>query len=442
MRKNITIGIAAIMLALTPAHTQAQFLKNLGKALEKVAEKVVEVNETKTTETGTTTNTTTTTKAEEAEKPQAPVPKKVHSTEQTKTITLRDGAQWLGPFGCNRALVHWRGGWFAINEKGEKVFDLPDGFRPAGVRGNDNPNDGIIPVFNSNRLMVEEDSKEKTFHVHASILDLDGNEIKRFDNANSCTGFVDGAAIVEMDGTPCFVDTVGNVLTKEIYTPKSFLSGYEMYRLKENRRLYREQTDKTWGYVDEKFNIAIGSYFKKAGNFFNGRAQAQNTDGLWGFIDTEGNWVIDPIYSKTPGAFYCSYALVRDKQGVAYFINKSGDIIWTDPQPGKTGIREFLPSGYAVWTQGRNYYIMNEKFEKVADLGGLDSSGKILSSNDRWMHWYESFLGKGRLYDYKGNVLLEFECGGKTFHEGICHYQNYYFNEDGEIIVRFEDTKF
>jgi hypothetical protein len=133
---------------------------------------------------------------------------------------------------------------------------------------------------------------------------------------------------------------------------------------------------------------------------------------------------------------------VRDKQDRKYFINKSGDIIWSDPEPGKTVIREFEPNGYTIWTQGRNSYIVDGNFNKVVDLGDIDSSGKILNSNERWMHWFADFGQENKLFDYKGNVLLEFNCSGNTFHDGIRQYQNYYFNEQGEVIVRFVDTKF
>jgi hypothetical protein len=47
-----------------------------------------------------------------------------------------------------------------------------------------------------------------------------------------------------------------------------------------------------------------------------------------------------------------------------------------------------------------------------------------------------------RVYDWDGNMLLEFGNLGGNFSDGLCAINNFYCNVRGEIIVKFEDTKF
>ena len=46
-----------------------------------------------------------------------------------------------------------------------------------------------------------------------------------------------------------------------------------------------------------------------------------------------------------------------------------------------------------------------------------------------------------KLYDLQGNLLIEYDSRA-LFSEGMCSQKNFYFNDKGEIIVKFEDTKF
>lgn len=55
------------------------------------------------------------------------------------------------------------------------------------------------------------------------------------------------------------------------------------------------------------------------------RAYCTNVDGwqLWGYIDAGGKVVIEPQFTDAR-SFHCGLAMVKDKQGKRYFINKSG----------------------------------------------------------------------------------------------------------------------
>lgn len=56
------------------------------------------------------------------------------------------------------------------------------------------------------------------------------------------------------------------------------------------------------------------------------RAYCTNVDGwrLWGYIDADGKIMIRPQFTEAR-SFHCGLALVKDKSGKKYFINKSGD---------------------------------------------------------------------------------------------------------------------
>lgn len=150
---------------------------------------------------------------------------------------------------------------------------------------------------------------------------------------------------------------------------------------------------------------------------------------------------------------------VIDKQGVTFFMDKSGKFAWNNSTQRDTKCMEYVPEGYCVWIMYNDsvapayapIHIMDSSFKKVGVIDPMKQKlyfgGDIVASNAQWFQLKDS--GDNRLFDWKGNLLLEFnDLNNSVFSEGLCPtYQEYkyncfYINERGEIIVKFEDTKF
>ena len=371
---------------------------------------------------------------------------KIHSTAATKTIVINGGVTYLGNFCEGMACVSGKNGWFVINKQGEKLFDFPEGFIPAqskdGVVSNDYP-----VKFRNGRLMIK--YPKSLSNCDAAIMDNQGKIIKSFPKVHSASPFsIDGGiATIEVDGRigwdAWHVDRNGNILSKNLPADKPVLQSFRtVYWLNDGRRAFYDNQKRAWGFCDDKCNIVIPAQYKDAGCFYNGLAQAKDMSGQWGYIDTSGKFVIGPMYTKTPGAFYSKYAKVLDKENTQYFINQKGEIVYKEPNPGKGDkLFEFWENGYSVWWLDRKAYIVNTTFQKVAQCE-LNNIGWCLTYGDDWFVWGCPQSSEGyKLYDLQGNLLIEYDSRA-LFSEGMCSQKNFYFNDKGEIIVKFEDTKF
>lgn len=380
---------------------------------------------------------------------------KIHTTAQTKTMTIDGGVSYLGQFSNGRAIIYRHTiagftiddskGLFVIDSQGNKVFDIPAGYTPKGTRQSFVGDDSNIG-FDSNRLMVFSRDKKS-----AIIYDENGNIVKEFSDVSNASGYKDGVAVIlryekkagSWTTTDVWyhIDVNGNVLSNTM--PANGYSGgptYRVFPLREGLApVYQEKVG--WGYRNAQCQWAINPTFggfgaDDGGGFYNGLSRAQRKeDKKWGFINSQGQWVIQPTYTNRPGNFYTKYALVTDKAGRSYFIDQTGKFVWEQPAERIT-IREFMPTGYAIWTYQSGCYIIDSSFNKVAKM---PSNGVIATYNDSYFQWNGDTDEKRRLYDWNGNLLLEFY---GTFSEGICSQDNYYFNDKGEVIVKFEDTKF
>jgi len=371
---------------------------------------------------------------------------KIHGTATTKTIVINGGVGYMGPFSEGMACVSGENGWFVINKQGEKLFDFPERYIPAQV------DNGIVankyPVkFRNGRLMIKYPKSLSVCDV--AIMDNKGQIVKSFPKVHSASPFSSdgGVATIEVDGrigwVAWHIDRNGNILSKNLPADKPILQSFRsVYRINDGRRSFYDPQNKTWGYCDEKCNIVIPAKYKDSGDFHNGLAQAKDMNGQWGYIDTSGKYVIGPMYSKTPGAFYTKYAKVLDKENTQYFINQKGEIVFKEPNPGtKDILSEFWENGYAVWWLDRKAYIVDSSFQKVAQCE-LNSIGRCLAYGDDWFVWGCPECSEGyKLYDLQGNVLIEYDSRA-VFSEGMCSQKNFYFNDKGEIIVKFEDTQF
>lgn len=425
MKKNITVSLFVAAMVAMPLQVQAQGI--LGKLLKKV-EKVLNVEVLANEQTSE--NEQNVANVEDNGKPRY----EIHETSATKKITIRGGAQELCPFSNGRALVKTNKGWMVINKSGEIVFNLPEGYEP------------IASTYDNGRLMVKQNTNS-IYYINAAILDVDGNIIKNFEKLHDASGFMDGVAIIKVDENGEWVnyhiDTDGNILSKTLPANEGMLGGYKLYHLREGLRPFYDKKVERWGFSDAQCNIVIKPQFKNGGGFFEGLAPVKNEEDLWGYIDRTGNYVIEPMYTNVPGAFHAGRALVKDKAEARYYIDRTGNFVWSEgSRDYYSEYKDYMSTGYAVWVLDRDAYLVNSDFKVVAQYSGIDRSGEIVSYTDKWFEWYTSWNYMHRLYDYQGHLLLEFEISGGSFSEGVSCRNGYYFNDKGEILVRFYDTQF
>ena len=373
----------------------------------------------------------------------------LHTTSATKKIVVSGGAKRLFRFSCGVACVEHQNGWFVIDKQGNKLFDLPQGYRPVGA-----DYDGENNVkFSNDRLMIYK--KIDYTYGNVVIIDKRGAIVKDLGKVVQIWPFVDGVGrIVVRNGfrsEASYINTNGQKIAAN--TPNS-----KVYNLRDGLRCYEDPQTKKWGFTDANCNIVIPAKFQDVGSFQKGLAQAKNSDGLWGYINKSGAWAIQPQYSRPVGAFRGPYALVYDKSGCSYYLNQSGKLVWQNPNPRYTKCDEFRPEGYAVWIMYSDSVasayapmaIVNSSFNRIGTIDrrvyDVDANGHVAVSTAQWFQWQGPFNGN-KLFDWQGNLLLDFD-GSDIFSEGICTtWQNrkansFYFNDRGEIIVTFEDTKF
>lgn len=369
----------------------------------------------------------------------------IHTTSATKEIVVRGGASRLFQFSEGMALVKHRNGWFVINKQGDKLFDLPDGYHPVGELYERSK-------FYNGRLMICKSIDYSGADV--KIIDKSGKVVKELGKTTEVYAPVDGVGRIAVRNgfkTEMFYINL-NGEKVGLQTPNS-----EVYNLVEGVRCYEDPNTHLWGFVDANMNIVVPAKFKDLGAMHNGLAQARNTDGLWGFVNKSGAWVVQPQFSRIPGAFKGPYARVYDKQGVTYFMDKSGKFAWNNSTQRDTKCMEYVPEGYCVWIMYNDsvapayapIHIMDSSFKKVGVIDPMKQKlyfgGDIVASNAQRFQLKDS--GDNRLFDWKGNLLLEFYSDG-IFSEGLCSASlddgggEFYFNDKGEIIVQFVDTKF
>lgn len=376
---------------------------------------------------------------------------KIHSTAQTKTITIDGGIRLMGWFSNGFAVVAGKSNWFVINKQGNVVFSLQKGFEPKPTQGQN----GFIG-YDNNRLMVYS-SEEK----RAIVYNTSGSVVKEFKDAVGASGFCDGVALVAFqEKNPkgwgsvtkwYYIDINGNKISKTMPISKGGWFGNDPYRLfKLANGLARVKDDKSnkWGFRNQKCEWVIQPTFYSVHGFSDGLAVAQQEEsGKWGYIDTKGNWAIQPVFSNEPGDFNAGRAKVTDKTNCVHYIDKTGRIVWTDPDPVRCNeYGSFMSTGYALWCFApREGYLVDTSFKKRIRLPEFFNH-----ISDYGKDYYVLPEGPGhdgtKVFDWNGNLLLEYkdqnDGGGNYFSEGIGKMKNYYFNLQGEIIVKFEDTRF
>lgn len=438
MKKILVMIVAAFMIGSTQQVQAQKWLRDLGNGLDAVNKALSSGNNTKSNNSSAATGNAT-------------ARYKIHKPNGSKTMILDGGVNHLGYFRDGLACVKWKKGWFVIDKQGNKVFDLPSGYYPKSTC-----HTGIDPNgftgYGSNRLMAYSDSKK-----HAIIYDNTGKIVKEFENAKDASGFEDGVALIKNEIQEpgkwltttvwSYIDINGNVLSKSMPISKQSYGGYRLFPINNGLARVWDSELKKWGFRNAKCQWVIKPTFRRAHDFSNGLAAVQNDEEKWGYIDKTGSWVIQPVYSNEPGDFAMSYAMVKDKSDRIHFINRSGEIVWSDNSSYNIYvIRPFFNNDFAIWTYKDGSYIVDSSFKKRVKLN-IDVSGgssRVVEYNNHYFQWFTSWNGESKVIDWQGNLLMEFEQG--FFTDGVCNgkFGNTYcyFNDKGEIIVEFEDTQF
>ncbi|WP_434579194.1 WG repeat-containing protein [Thermoanaerobacterium thermosaccharolyticum] len=93
---------------------------------------------------------------------------------------------------------------------------------------------------------------------------------------NGASNFYDGIAIVNKDGTCCFIDKTGKVIISQISN-----NYYEVHNYHEGLAAVRK--DFKWGYIDKTGKIIILFIYSSVGDFYEGIAPVEE-NGKWGII--------------------------------------------------------------------------------------------------------------------------------------------------------------
>lgn len=410
-RKVYLLLLALACMYVIPMPAEAQFLKKLGKALESIA-KAGDITNSQSSSKGLSVKNS---------KPRYTI----HETANTKKMVIRGGASQLCPFSCGVALVNPQyGEWFVIDKQGNKLFEIPQGYSPCTSK------------YNSQRLIISSSGYYK-------IIDTNGRIVKDLGKLSGVSGFVDEVAcIVKYENSQrktFYIDRDGNILS-------STLPYSKLYELHDGMRIFGKDNGGPYGYCDEKCNIVIPTQYRNVEHFYNGLAPVQTGDGLWGFIDKTGRWVIEPQFSNFPTAFEGPYSMVKDKSGKKYFMDKQGKFVWKQSDDSNINIRAFLSNGFAIWTfdGARNTALINSQFKVHAMIKSDNmwfGNGELVDYNDQYFQW--KWGGAVSLVDWNGNILMEFDSDYTTFSDGMFNKgRSCYFNDKGEIVIKFEDTQF
>ena len=123
MKKFFILNSVVIFMTFIPYSVYAQsFLKQLGKVITDIANSPSSGNQQNSSRPRVYNLQQPTAQSQNVQQ-RGPL-YQIHTTSNTKTITIQGGATYLGNFSCGVAMVQWKKGWFAINQSGEKVFDF------------------------------------------------------------------------------------------------------------------------------------------------------------------------------------------------------------------------------------------------------------------------------------------------------------------------------
>lgn len=413
----------------------------------------------------------------------------IHETSATKTIVLDAvrGTQF-GNFSCGRALIATpSNGAFYINESGEKVFEINGEVSWLN-------NETVERMeFDSNRIieMPRPFSGQKV-----TIRDINGNVVKTLDNVTAATKFMNGVAMV-LEKTTVIEDRIKidkykkkyiNINGEHIFPNLDMVSNagnglyVEVRPLVEERAAYFEEMNQSeksslsrgllnkfkgrkWGFRDAKGNIIAAAKYIEVRNFSDGLAAVHGFVGevdKWGYVDKTGKEVIPLKYTIEPSSFSNGIALVENKNGENFYIDKKGNTI---KGPLKNFFIAPFHKGFSVMSGDDNYdkynFIIDTNFNKIAymqetftenkfraDKESLRSVGGVYFTDDYIVDLDKFGVTNYTMITWKGDVIFkniqsDFYEGKALFHKEENGHDCYcYINRSGEILVKFVENEF
>lgn len=215
-----------------------------------------------------------------------------------------------------------------------------------------------------------------------------------------------------------FYDRQGNQVvpdTKGYFNPQCYSCG-RVFR----DGLYRvreNNEDQLYGYLNRKGEVAIAPQFEAAQDFQNGLALVR-IDGLFGFVDTTGTFAIEPQFQHAQ-QFYGNSTWARKTKDSPYgMIDKTGNYL-VEPQ-----FKNIPYLRYDYWLASQN----------VADESAEPSTYVI-------GHYDLSKVAQRILFNQQGEVVLKIEhCSVvRALNENLFHVE--WIKKRGSIGYSIIDTK-
>lgn len=270
-----------------------------------------------------------------------------------------------------------------------------------------------------------------------SAIDNKGNRMFDYPEGVIPSNFSDGFSVVAIPSTEVknefvynYVDKTGKLINSEKYDQcLDFSEGRGIVSKRINGKTCRGAIDETGKLVVPFKSVASpGSYFEglAVAAISNGKDKAGNPLFKYGFVDKMGNWVIKPIYD---GALHFSEGLAAvviddgtrlkgrelSRVGRLMFIDKTGKVVISMP-PGyviteSNGCGLFFDGIAQVIKTGESYY---EGFQYIDKKGNLitnevfgDSSRACENGLIRVTEKEELGSLPFKYIDKKGNVVYE-----------------------------------
>lgn len=255
--------------------------------------------------------------------------------------------------------------------------------------------------------------------------------------------FIDGKAIVKLNGKYGFIDKTGKTIIPFEYSELKYFSD----------GLALAQKDGKYGFIDENGNTKIAFGYKDAYSYSE-NLSAVRKDGKYGYIDTKGDPIIPFVFDNC-GKFRGGFAAVK-KEGKWGIINKDGETIL--PFDYDTVYLHSDGIVYAEKNQNYNYIDLHSQLLyydntciivshnnvyriplSIVNYFNYDSDEIILKTDE---DIYINSSGEIYLFsDYSKNTLTAFDLQGKLlFEKSDCFAPTKLF-EEGLLPIRCNNSK-
>lgn len=262
------------------------------------------------------------------------------------------------------------------------------------------------------------------------------------------TGFVSTREGFSNQTYSVYFDTKGNQVFKNltervdswahIQPPRGFSEGLAAF-YSYSKRLY--------GFIDTKGNMVIPPQFSQAQGFSEGLAAVKTLEGKWGFINKQGKMVLPAIYSTEPSYFQEGLAVIKKKDMTYCYIDTTGNIVFNglaDALPfynGKAFIRKNDGQIAIINRQGKylSFIKSNLNGMSLEKLVSYSPEGDILMSSCFITPMGDMILGAERIfYPFSDGLTfcVDFPNGPQQPGNVGC------INRKGEFIFVFKESEF